>query len=87
MSKEFKPGGFGATIKITIDEKYVRFDTNASITLVPIKHIVALTLSGVGSGNSDVVFIGLGTELARARDIGSIWAEKSFEWLSKELNL
>lgn len=77
-----------STVKIAIEEKYIRFrNTNGSIALVPIKNLVSLSLSAAGAGKSDIIFIGLGTELARVNDLPVPWAEESLEWICKELNL
>lgn len=86
--KVFKPGGVLGNIKITIDDNFVKYrGAYGDSAMIPIKNINAITTSPNGSGSSDVIFTGNGSELARIYKLPSSWAEKTMVWLINELKL
>lgn len=83
-----KPGGFLSPIKVTIDDKFVRYrGMYGDSAIIPIKNLVTVSTSPHGFGKSDVVFTGQGNELARIDKLPASWAEKIMVWVIEELAL
>ena len=86
--KEFKPGGFFANILFTIENNNLNYrSAYGSKFSVPVSNISAISSTPAGSGKSQLIITGSGSELARSEAMPVSWVEKTINWINGEIDL